>query len=149
MAIKNRTTEELVNEFIEKSVFLKEYESTERIINNEEHSYNIAKKCASTVSKCAKLLLSTEVGTLELIKLLDSEDIAIAVSSAEYLYPLYPDRCLEILTIYSKSLKNKLDSYKVDCKIEGLKNHEPFFMDTYKKLYGCNDLDLLNREKEL
>ena len=45
MAInKKLTTAELIKIFIENSINLKNYESSERILNNEKHSYNTAKK---------------------------------------------------------------------------------------------------------
>ena len=81
------------------------------------------------------------------VKLLSDKNIAVAASAAEFLYPMYPQKCIKILKRYSKSLNNKLDRYKVDCKIKGLKHQNEIFLKTYKKLYGCDDLDSLNQEK--
>ena len=150
MAInKKNTTIELINIFIENSIFLKDYESTERILKNEEHSYNLAKKVASKISNAVKLLLSNEEGITEFVKLLDNENIVVSASAAEYLYPLYPQKCLKILKKYSKSLSNKLDSHKIDWKIEGFKQNQQFFIDIFKKIYGCDNLETLNREDDL
>lgn len=150
MAInKKSTTAELISVFIENSIFLKDYESSERILNNEEHSYNLAKKVSSKISNSVELLLSSEEGIAEFIKLLDNENIVVSASAAEYLYPLYPQKCLKILKKYSKSLSNELDRYKIDCKIEGFEQNQKFFVDSFKKIFGCEDLDSINREKEL
>lgn len=150
MAINTKsTTAELASVFIENSIFLKDYESSEKILNNEEHSYNLAKKVSSKISNAVELLLSSEEGIAEFIKLLDNENIVISASAAEYLYPLYPQKCLKILKKYSKSLSNKLDRYKIDCKIEGFEQNQKFFVDSFKKIFGCEDLDSINREKEL
>ena len=150
MAINKKiTTAELINIFIENSIFLKDYESSERILKNEEHSYNLAKKVSSKISNAVKLLLSNEEGIAEFVKLLDNENIVVSASAAEYLYPLYPQRSLKILKKYSKSLPNKLDRYKIDCKIEGFEQNQQFFIDSFKKIYGCEDLKELNREDDL
>ena len=150
MAInKKNTTIELINIFIENSIFLKDYESTERILKNEEHSYNLAKKVASKIYNAVKLLLSNEEGITEFVKLLDNKNIVVSASAAEYLYPLYPQKCLKILKKYSKSLSNKLDSCKIDWKIEGFKQNQQFFIDIFKKIYGCDNLETLNREDDL
>ncbi len=143
---KKITIVELINIFIENSIFLKDYESSERILKNEEHSYNLSKKVSSKISNAVKLLLSNEEGITEFVKLLDNENIVVSASAAEYLYPLYPKRCLKILKKYSKSLPNKLDRYKIDCKIEGFEQNQQFFIDSFKKIYGCEDLEALNRE---
>lgn len=150
MAIsKKSTTAELIDEFVENSIFLKDYENSEKILNNEEHSYNLAKRVSGNISNAVKLLLSSEEGLSEFAKLLEDKNIVVSASAAEYLYPLYPKKCLEILKKYSKSLSNKLDRYKIDCKIEGLEQSQQFFMDSFKKIYKCEDIDSLNREKEL
>ena len=47
MALETKQNiDELIEIFINNSKFLASYESTDRIINNEEHSYNKAKKIA-------------------------------------------------------------------------------------------------------
>ena len=140
---------DLINEFIENSIFLKDYESTDGIINNSEHNYNTAKKVSSLILKAVKQLLSTEEGLSEFIKLLNNKNLVVAASAAEILYPLYPQKCLKILKQYSKSLKNKLDSYKVDTMIEGLQQKQSFFIDNFCKLYKCDNIDTLNRENSI
>ena len=47
-----------------------------------------------------------------------------------------------------KSLSNKLDAYKVDCMIEGLNQKQDFFINNFKKLYGTDNLEELNRESK-
>jgi hypothetical protein len=150
MAIKHDIDiEDSIKTFIENSIFLKEYESTDGIINNAAHNYNTAKKVAGQISKSVKQLLASEDGTTEFIKLLEHKNLVVAASAAEYLYPLYPEKCLKILKKYSKSLKNKLDSYKIDCKIEGFIQKQPFFMKSFSNLYNSEDLDSLNRENDI
>lgn len=150
MAIKKDINlDEVIELFIKHSLFLKDYESSAKIIQGEKHDYNLAKKVSSEISKAVKILLSTEEGLLAFIKLLDYDNIVVSASAAEYLYPLYPQKCLKILRKYSKSLKNKLDSYKIDTKIEGLTQKQSFFMNTFYKLYKCEDLDSLNRENDI
>lgn len=150
MAIKkDLNLDDIIELFVKNSLFLKDYESTDKIIQGEKHDYNLAKKVSSEISKAVKILLSTEEGLLKFIKLLDDNNIVISASAAEYLYPLYPKKCIKILKQYSKSLKNKLDSYKIDTKIEGLTQKQSFFMGTFHKLYNCEDIDSLNRENDI
>ena len=150
MAInKKLTTAELIKIFIENSINLKNYESSEGILNNEKHSYNTAKKISSKISHAVKILISYEEGITGFATLLNNENIVISASAAEYLYPLYPQKCLKILKNYSKSLSNKLDRYKIDCKIEGFEQNQQFFMDSFKKIYNCENLDSLNRENNI
>lgn len=148
MVIEKKTQNEiLVEMFIKDAIFLKEYESAESLINGNEHSYNTAKGVAAEIKKITKNLISSDEGIDLFVKLLSDKNIAVAASAAEFLYPMYPQRCIKIMKKYSKSLKNKLDKYKVDCKIEGLEQKNEIFLNTYKKLYGCDDLDSINQEK--
>lgn len=147
MAINRKpTTNELVQIFVENSIFLKDYESAEKILKNEEHNYNFAKKVSGKISNAVKLLLSNEEGINAFATLLDNENIVISASAAEYLYPMYPQKCLRIFKKYSKSLSNKLDRYKIDCKIKGFEQNQQFFIDSFKKIYNVEDLNSLNRE---
>ena len=149
MALETKQNiDELIEIFINNSKFLASYESTDRIINNEEHSYNKAKKIASQKYKAIKALLKSEEGITELIKLLNHNDIVISSATAEILYPLFPIHCIKILKNYSKSLSNKLDAYKVDCMIEGLNQKQDFSINNFKKLYGTDNLEELNRESK-
>lgn len=147
MAIKNELgINELVQIFIDDSKFLKDYESAEKIINNEKHNYNTARKVSTEKTNIIKKLLSTENGVNALTELLKNDDLVIVSSAAEVLYPLYPKMCIEILKNYSKSLSNKLDRYKVDCMIEGYIKKQEFFINNLKKLYNTENLESLNRE---
>ena len=149
MALETKQNiDDLIEIFINSSKFLTSYESTNRLINNEEHSYNKAKSVASKKYNAIKELLKSEGGIDKLTMLLDYNDIVIASATAEILYPLYPSQCIKILKDYSKSLSNKLDAYKVDCMIEGLNQKQTFFIDNLKKLYNTDDLQSLNRESQ-
>ena len=149
MALETKQNiDELIEIFINTSKFLVNYESTDRIINNEEHSYNKAKKAASQKCNAIKELLKSEEGISQLIKLLNHNDIVISSAAAEVLYPLFPSHCIKILKDYSKSLSNKLDAYKIDCMIDGLNQKQDFFINNLKKLYNTDNLEELNRESK-
>ena len=149
MAInKVNETNNLIDLFIKNSIFITEYESTDSIIKNKEHSYNLAKKISKQINTIVEQLLSSELGLHEFSTLLKHKNLVVASSAAEFLYPLYPEKCIQILKKYSQSLDNKLDSYKIDCMIEGFETKQKIFMDSFKKLYNCEDLDSLNRERD-
>ena len=149
MAIGEIDVQDLIKSFIDDSKFLKDYESANRIINNEKHDYNLAKKISSRISRTVKLLLSSKESFDCFKILLKDDNIVVAASAAEYLFPAYPKCCIKILKEYSKFLSNKLDSYKVDCMVDGFLKKQEFFMDQFKKLYNTDDLDSLNREKDI
>ena len=48
---------------------------------------------------------------------------------------------------YLKTLNNELDIHKMELKIKGLREKQPFFMERYFKMFKCDDLSKLNREK--
>ena len=54
---------------------------------------------------------------------------------------------MSIMKKYLKTLKDKIEIFEVKIVIEGLKNNQKVFVDQFKKLYGCDDLDSLNQEK--
>ena len=150
MAIdKDNNINNLIDLFIKNSIFITEYESADRIIKNKEHSYNLAKKISKQINTIVEQLLSSEIGLHEFSTLLNDNNLVVASSAAEFLYPLYPEKCIQILKKYSQSLDNKLDSYKIDCMIEGFETKQKIFMDSFKKLYNCEDLDSLNRENDM
>lgn len=136
----------LIEDFREKSRFLTKYESTDSIINNEPHSSNTAKKVTKQINNIVKSLVSSESGIDKFNDLLDSDDLVVSSSAAEFLYPLYPKKCISVLKKYSESLQNKLDRFKVDCLIEGYEQKQAVFMGVLKKIYSCEDLESLNRE---
>ena len=46
---------------------------------------------------------------------------------------------------YNKT-SDKIDRFTIKTKIDGLRNKEKFFIETYKSLYDTEDLESLNRE---
>ena len=98
---------ELIEIFINNSKFLAEYEATDRIIDNEEHSYNKAKKVALQKCRATKALLKSEEGISQLIKLLNYNEIVVSSAVAEVLYPLFPSQCIKILKDYVKVSSEK------------------------------------------
>ena len=148
MAIKENN-ESLVHQFIDMAVILYNYTSGKNMIENPNYDSKYSIKLGKVLDEIVKKIIGSPTDMEEFVTLIDNKELLIAYLSAEYLYPVCPDKCLKIMENFYKKIDNKIDKFTVKTKIEGLKNHEPFFMDTYKKLYGCNDLDLLNREKEL
>lgn len=108
-----------------------------------------SKKLGTRFNKLFEKLLSSEEGTLALINLMDDENPIVSFIAARNLYPLFPSRAMSIMENYLKNVNDKLEKMRVQDVIFGFESRQDVFMQQFKKLYKCNDIDSLNREKEL
>ncbi len=146
MAI-NTSNENLVQQFINEATNLYNYTSSKNMVGNPDYNSKYSVKLGKTVDKIVKAIINSPVDMEEFIKLLDSKDLLIAYLATEYLYPFKPTKCLKIMKKFHDKLNDTIDKFTVRTKLEGILKQEAFFIDTYKKLYKCEDIDLLNREK--
>ena len=137
----------LIEQFISEATTLHNYISNKNSFCNPDFSPKYSVKLGKIVYKKVQTIINTPALLEEFIKLLDSKDLLIAYLSAEHLYPLYPTKCLKIMKKFHNSLDDNIDRYTVMSKFEGISRKKDFFMERYKKLYNCEDLDSLNREK--
>lgn len=135
----------IIRRYCEACIELAEYNNADQLLHNEKFdpkkTVRMGKKIYSYVKKILFDFLE------DFILLLDHDDIRVRKMTAEYLYPLYPSKCLNILKDYEKYLSNDIDKYTLQTKINGLQNKQKFFIDSFKEIYQCDDLDSLNREK--
>ena len=135
----------LIEQFEQKSIELEEYVSMKNSFRNETFNSKKSSQMVKSVASFAKKLIDTDINAF--VKLLDNPNIVVAKSAAEYLYPLYPERCLHIMRTYKDTLTASLDVLSIDIEIQGYEKKQKFFMDNFKKMYNCEDLDSLNRER--
>ncbi len=106
-------------------------------------SIKLGKKLNKTVDR----LLSTEEGISALILCMDDKTPKIQFMAARTLYPLYPQRTMKIMEGYEKIVTDGLEKMRIESVIRGFKDKQKVFVDQFKKMYNCEDLDSLNREK--
>ena len=148
MAI-NTSNESLIQQFINEATNLYYYTSSKNMVGNPNYDSKYSLKLGKTLDRIIKTIINSPAEMEEFIKLLDSKDLLIAYLAAEYLYPVSPTKCLKIMKKFYDKIDDKIDQFTVRTKLEGISKKEAFFMDTYRKLYKCEDLDSLNREKDI
>lgn len=139
-----KTYEDYLEEYIELVIKLADYDKASNIVNDESYNYKVSLKIGKKINSLAKRLINMDIE--KFIKLLDHDNILVRENSAEYLYPLYPNKCLNIMIEYSNNIEKELDKIKINSKIQGLKRKDPFFEKLYKELYNVNDLASLYKE---
>lgn len=145
----NSSNENLIQQFIIESTNLYNYTSSKNMIGNPNYDAKYSGKLGKAVDKIVKAIINSPNDMEEFIKLLDNNDLLIAYLAAEYLYPICPNKCLKIMKKFHDKIDNKIDQFTVRTKLEGISKQQSFFMDTYKKLYKCDNLDILNRENDI
>ena len=140
-----KTNKEILEEIIKDAIFLFEYTEIDNLLNNEDYDPKLTVKMGNRVDKNISILLRTDDGIQELKSLLDMDDIRLNFVAARYLYPLDPKFYKTILMKYKKSLKEKLDIYKLETLMSGLDKKQKVFIDQFKKLYGEDRFEKLNK----
>ena len=137
--------EKLLTQFEQKSIEIETYVSTKNSFRNENFNPKKSIRMGKSLHTIAVKLGNLDIDAF--VKLLDHTNIVVAEFAAEYLYPLYPQKCLRIMRAYKDTLTENLDILRIDTKIHGLEKKQKFFMDKFKIFYNCENLDSLNREK--
>ena len=73
------------------------------------------------------------------------DDIRLNFVAARYLYPLDPKFYTTILMKYRKTLKEKINIYELETLMSGLDKKQKVFIDQFKKLYGEDRFEELNK----
>lgn len=139
-----KTIENTIQQFIDDAIFLSNYLKVENLAN-PDYDAKLTVKIGKRIEQNATHVIQNG-GVEQFSKLLDNENIAVASSAAEYLYPLYPTKCIEIIKKRAKSIKNPLDRKREEDLIEGLEKDKSFFTSHFKTIYGKEDYKSLSRE---
>ena len=140
-----KTNKEILEEIIKDEIFLFEYTEIDNLLNNEDFDPKLTVKIGNRVDKNISILLRTDDGIQELKSLLDMDDIRLNFVAARYLYPLDPKFYKTIFKKYRKTLKEELDIYKLETLMSGLDKKQKVFIDQFKKLYGEDRFEKLNK----
>ena len=140
-----KTNKEILEEIIKDEIFLFEYTEIDNLLNNEDFDPKLTVKIGNRVDKNISILLRTDDGIQELKSLLDMDDIRLNFVAARYLYPLDPKFYKTIFKKYRKTLKEKIDIYTLETLMSGLDKKQKVFIDQFKKLYGEDRFEKLNK----
>ena len=139
-----KTLDDILQQFIDDAIFLSNYLKVENL-SNPDYSPKLTVKVGKRIDKNATYIIQNN-GIEQFLKLLDFNNIAVAAFAAEYLYPLYPSKCLQIIKKRAKSIKDPLDKKREEDLINGLENDKIYFTGHFKTLYGVEDYKSLSRE---
>ena len=140
-----KTNKEILEEIIKDEIFLFEYTEIDNLLNNEDFDPKLTVKIGNRVDKNISILLRTDDGIQELKSLLDMDDIRLNFVAARNLYPLDPKFYTTIFKKYRKTLKEELDIYTLETLMSGLDKKQKVFIDQFKKLYGEDRFEELNK----
>lgn len=136
--------EELINSFIEDIIFYRDYTSVKNSFLNDNYDSKKSHKTLLKITKKAQKLYENFYN--DFVNLLDHNNLKVSSKVAEYLYPLFPKKCISILEKYISTLDEKLDIMPIKQEIEGFKKSQKFFVDEFKKFYKTDDIASLNKE---
>ena len=140
-----KTNKEILEEIIKDAIFLFEYTEIDNLLNNEDYDPKLTVKIGNRVDKNISILLRTDDGIQELKSLLDMDDIRLNFVAARYLYPLDPKFYKTIFKKYRKTLKENIDIYTLETLMSELDKKQKVFIDQFKKLYGEDRFEKLNK----
>lgn len=151
MAIKGlimkKTIDNQIQELREIIIKMNQMNKMENKFSDEE--VKEGKKLGVKFNNLLKTLLSSEEGTNALIKLLDDDNSVVSFIVARNLYPLFPSKTMSIMKNYLKSVDDKLEKMRVQDVINGFESKQRVFIEQFKRLYKCEDIDSLNRENDI
>ena len=126
--------EKLIQEFVQDQVFLLNYTKADNVISLD-YDAKLTVKIGKRIAKNVKKIIANG-GVDEMSKLLESDDLMVQTAAAQYLYPVAPEKCINILKTYSESLTDDLDKLKVNDMIKGFESGNQFFINIFEELYG-------------
>ena len=148
MALETNNNTNLVQKFVNLSTELYKYTCSDNMIGNSSFDAKLSVKLGKQIDKIVETIINSQDQLNDFISLLESKNLLVAYLAAEYLYPLFPDKCIKIMKLFYRKIDDKIDKYTVKTKIEGITSQEKFFIDSYKKLYNTDNLETLNRENK-
>ena len=140
----NLYCDKLINDFKEKAIFLENYVSHKNF-DGKRSSSKKSIKLGKELEKISQKLIDYYLD--EFIKLLDDDNIIVQKNATEYLFPIYPKKCMGILKKYYSQLTDEIDKIGIKMTIGGYSQKQKIFMDNFRKSFKTDDLDSLNREK--
>ncbi len=142
---KHSDHDAIVEQLASDYMSLREISNTDRIMS-DDYDPKASLKIGKRLNKNLKTLLQCESGIDKMLALLDHACPHIRFWAARHLYPLYPERCRQIMLAYYRHLTNERERMEVKKIVDGLQQGSCVFIQPFKTLYGCENITLLNRE---
>ena len=130
-----KNIEQLIQDFINDSLFLKEY-SEVGTLARDGYDPKLTIKIGKKINTNIKTILQSDSGIEKFKLLLKNENGYIKFLAARYLYPLMEKEAMKIMIDYKKSLVKEIDILEVDTIINGIKKGEKIFMSQFNEIYG-------------
>ena len=134
--MKKKTVDDMISQFKEDVLTLHEYNLVKNIANGS-FDHKISQKLGQRIYKTVKDIINSSAID-QFATLLDDDNIVVAGFASQYLYPVYPKKCLDNLYAYMNSLDKDLDKMPIQDMINGFQSNQKFFVDGWVKLYGDN-----------
>ena len=142
--IMKKTIDNQIQELREIIIKMNQLNKMENEFSDEE--IKEGKKLGVRFYSLLKTLLSSEEGTNALIKLLDDDNSVVSFIVARNLYPLFPSKTMSIMKNHLKNINDKLEKMRAQDVINGFESKQRIYIEQFKRLYKCEDIDSLNRE---
>ena len=142
--IMKKTIDNQIQELREIIIKMNQLNKMENEFSDEE--IKEGKKLGARFYSLLKNLLSSEEGTNALIKLLDDDNSVVSFIVARNLYPLFPSKTMSIMKNHLKNINDKLEKMRAQDVINGFESKQRIYIEQFKRLYKCEDIDSLNRE---
>ena len=139
-----KTIDNQIQELREIIIKMNQLNKMENEFSDEE--IKEGKKLGARFYSLLKTLLSSEEGTNALIKLLDDDNSVVSFIVARNLYPLFPSKTMSIMKNHLKNINDKLEKMRAQDVINGFESKQRIYIEQFKRLYKCEDIDSLNRE---
>ena len=139
-----KTIDNQIQELRELIIKMNQLNKMENEFSDEE--IKEGKKLGARFYSLLKTLLSSEEGTNALIKLLDDDNSVVSFIVARNLYPLFPSKTMSIMKNHLKNINDKLEKMRAQDVINGFESKQRIYIEQFKRLYKCEDIDSLNRE---
>ena len=119
-------------------------------IQNDFSKQNVKESLTlgSKFNKLLKEILNSETGIQELTKLMHDENPIVCFVISRNLFSLFPTETMSIMKHYAERIDDPLEKMRVNDVIAGFESQQPVFMNQFKKLYGTDNLEELNRESK-
>ena len=111
MALETKNNNDLIQNFVDLSTELYNYTCSNNMIGNPNYDAKLSTKLGNKLDKIVKMIINSQDKMSEFINLLDNKNLLTSYLAAEYLYPIYPEKCLNIMKAFHNKLEDKIDKY--------------------------------------
>lgn len=139
----------IIETFKDKSTKFYDYTSVNALAQDNDYDAKYSAQLKKELNKLVKIMVTNPVYMEEFSNLLNDKNLLVAYLTAEYLYPFYPTKSIEVMKNFLNQIENQTEKLALKIEIEGLTKQEDLFINSYKRIYGTENLESLNLEDEI